>query len=105
MFYLPQLPQLQGFEWVCRNQVGFGKIGYRAGDTKTNRQCSWLKTDRGAKTAPETPCWQRLRSLAVAAAAVVVEQVTAPTVYVSCPGCEIPGRSGLPSTAPTTPRP
>ena len=26
---------------------------------------------------------------------VVVEQATAPTAWVSCPGCEIPGRPGF----------
>ena len=46
--------------------------------------------------APVRCTWSRLAALHGASRTVVVtEQVTALTAYVSCAGCEIPGRSGF----------
>ena len=62
----------------------------------TNRldSCLWLMIVWVPETAPDTPCRQRLRIWAVAAA-VVVELATAPTAQVRCPSCVIQKRSGF----------
>ena len=39
----------------------------------------------------------KITTITAAAAVVVVEQATEPMVLASCPGCEIPGRSGFAS--------
>ena len=47
-------PRLSGFG---HNRVGLGEVGHRVVDLRTNHQnsCLWLKTVRGAETAPDTP--------------------------------------------------